>query len=84
METGNTYILNLSEEDYLRASKSKIFFNTLLSMISNIQEARKVRNATCRKIMRQFMCMKLNFSFFSFRSSILYLIARKSQIRRKQ
>jgi len=26
METDNTYIFNLSEEDYLRASKGKIFF----------------------------------------------------------
>jgi len=33
IETGSTYILNLSEEDYLRASqKVKYFLNTLLSM----------------------------------------------------
>jgi len=84
-ETGNMYVFNLSEEDYLHASKGKYFFNILFfRWILNLQEARKVRSATCRKIMRQFMCIKLNFGFFSFRFSILYSIIRKSQTKRKQ
>jgi len=49
IETGSTYILNLSEEDYLRASqKVKYFLNTLLSMVSNIQEARKEQQSSNR------------------------------------
>jgi len=49
METGSTYILNLSEEDYLRASqKVKYFLNTLLLIVSNIQEVRKEQQSSNR------------------------------------
>jgi len=53
-ETGNMYLTRVKKTIFV-LQKVKYFLNTLLSMVSNMQEARKVKNATCRKIMRQFI-----------------------------